>query len=128
MPAEDPKRLRRFSIALLGGLQLEGKPRLGDRLTRIALLGGMDLDLAGAEFVGGKLTIVKVSLIGGHKLRRKFCDGKASGRSASPGGAVRGRGGGTDARDPQPCRPSEVRPGRLVAARAGYNRHETPGT
>jgi hypothetical protein len=66
---EDPKRLRRFSIALLGGLRLQGKPRLGDRLTRIAVIGGMDLDLAGAEFVGNKLTIVKVSLIGGLKLR-----------------------------------------------------------
>jgi hypothetical protein len=67
--SEDPKRLRRFSIALLGGLRLQGKPRLGDRLTRIAVIGGMDLDLAGAEFVGGKLAIVKVSLIGGLKLR-----------------------------------------------------------
>jgi len=61
VPDDDPKRLRRFSIALLGGLRLQGKPRLGDRLTRIAVIGGMDLDLAGAEFVGGKLTIVKVS-------------------------------------------------------------------
>jgi hypothetical protein len=66
---DDPKRLRRFSIALLGGLRLQGKPRLGDRLVRIAVIGGMDLDLANAEFVGGKLTIVKVSLIGGLKVR-----------------------------------------------------------
>jgi hypothetical protein len=69
MPEEDPKRLRRFSIALLGGLRIQGKPRLGDRLTRIAVIGGMDLDLAGAEFVGRRLTIIKVSLIGGLKLR-----------------------------------------------------------
>ena len=69
MPEEDPKRLRRFSVALLGGLRLQGKPRLGDRLVRIAVIGGMDLDLAGAEFVGGRLTIIKVSLIGGLKLR-----------------------------------------------------------
>ena len=62
---DDTKRLRRFSVALLGGLRIEGKPRLGDRLVRIAVIGGMDLDLAGAEFVGGRLTIVKVSLIGG---------------------------------------------------------------
>ena len=66
---DDPKRLRRFSIALLGGLRIEGRPRLGDRLVRIAVIGGMDLDLGGAEFVGGRLTIVKVSLIGGLKLR-----------------------------------------------------------
>ena len=66
---DDPKRLRRFSVALLGGLRLQGKPRLGDRLVRIAVIGGMDLDLAGAEFVGGRLTIVKVSLIGGLDAR-----------------------------------------------------------
>src|SRR6185437_43242 len=30
--------------------------------------------------------------------------------------------------DPRPRRPSEVRPGRLVAARAGCDRHEKPGT
>ena len=66
---EDPKRLRRFSVALLGGLRLQGKPRLGDRLVRIAVVGGMDLELAGAEFVGGRLTIVKVSLIGGLEAR-----------------------------------------------------------
>jgi hypothetical protein len=69
VPDEDPKRLRRFSVALLGGLRIEGRPRLGDRLVRIAVIGGMDLDLAGAEFVGDTLTIVKVSLIGGLKLR-----------------------------------------------------------
>jgi hypothetical protein len=69
VPEEDPKRLRRFSVALLGGLRLQGKPRLGDRLVRIAVIGGMDLDLSGAEFVGGRLTIVKVSLIGGLSAR-----------------------------------------------------------
>jgi hypothetical protein len=66
---DDPKRLRRFSVALLGGLRVQGSPRLGDRLVRIAVIGGMNLDLAGAEFVGGRLTIVKVSLIGGLSAR-----------------------------------------------------------
>lgn len=86
MPEEDPKRLRRFSIALLGGLRLQGKPRLGDRLTRIAVIGGMDLDLAGAEFVGNRLTIVKVSLIGGLKVRVP-----ADARVAVHGFAIGGR-------------------------------------
>jgi hypothetical protein len=31
-------------------------------------------------------------------------------------------------RSSRPLRPSEIGPGRLVAARAGCDRHETPGT
>jgi hypothetical protein len=69
VPEKDPKRLRRFSVALIGGLRIQGRPRLGDRLVRIALIGGMDLDLAGADFTAGRLTIFKLSLIGGLKLR-----------------------------------------------------------
>jgi hypothetical protein len=60
---------RRFSVALLGGLRVGGRPRLGDRLVRLAVIGGMDLDLTGAELTAGRLTIVKVSLIGGIDVR-----------------------------------------------------------
>jgi hypothetical protein len=60
---------RRTSVALIGGFRASGRLRLGDRLTRIAAIGGMDLDLADAEFDAPRLTIVKVSLIGGMKLR-----------------------------------------------------------
>jgi hypothetical protein len=38
---DDPTRFRRSSVALLGGLRLQGKPRLGDRLVRIAVIGGL---------------------------------------------------------------------------------------
>ena len=96
MSEEDPKRLRRFSVALLGGLRLQGKPRLGDRLVRIAVIGGMDLDLAGAEFVGGRLTIVKVSLIGGLKVRVP-ADARITVHGLAIGGrsVERGPGGGS---------------------------------
>lgn len=69
-PADDrTDRPRRFSVALLGGLRIGGRPRLGDRIVRLALIGGMDLDLTGAEFAANRLTIVKISLIGGLVVR-----------------------------------------------------------
>ncbi len=68
--ADDQARpARRFSVALLGGLRAGGRLRLGDRLVRIAVIGGVNLDLSEAEFEAPRLTIVKVSLIGGMKLR-----------------------------------------------------------
>jgi hypothetical protein len=95
VPDDDPKRLRRFSVALLGGLRIGGKPRLGDRLVRIAVIGGMDLDLAGAEFVGGRLTIVKVSLIGGLELRVP-ADARITVHGLAIGGRSVERGPGAD--------------------------------
>jgi hypothetical protein len=92
---DDPKRLRRFSVALLGGLRIQGRPRLGDRLVRIAVIGGMDLDLAGAEFVGGKLTIVKVSLIGGLSARVP-ADARITVHGFAIGGRSVERGPGSD--------------------------------
>jgi len=96
VPKDDPTRLRRFSVALLGGLRIQGKPRLGDRLVRIAVIGGMDLDLVGAEFVGGRLTIVKVSLIGGLKARVP-ADARITVHGFAIGGrsVERGPGGGS---------------------------------
>jgi hypothetical protein len=95
VPEDEPKRLRRFSVALLGGLRIQGRPRLGDRLVRIAAIGGMDLDLAGAEFVGGRLTIVKVSLIGGLKARVP-ADARITLHGFSLGGRQVERGPGGD--------------------------------
>jgi hypothetical protein len=61
--------LRRITVALIGGFRAAGPLRLGDRLVRIAAIGGIDLDLTDAAFEAPRLTIVKVSLIGGMKLR-----------------------------------------------------------
>jgi hypothetical protein len=60
---------RRTSVALIGGFRAGGRLRLGDRLVRVAAIGGVDLDLTDAEFDAPRLTIVKVSLIGGTKVR-----------------------------------------------------------
>jgi hypothetical protein len=57
---------RPLSIALIGGLRIGGKVRMGESLTRVSAIGGLDLDLGEADFApGGTLRIVKVSLIGG---------------------------------------------------------------
>jgi Cell wall-active antibiotics response 4TMS YvqF len=59
----------RLGIALLGGYRASGRLRLADRMTRVSLIGGVDLDLTEAEFEQNRATIVKVSLIGGVDLR-----------------------------------------------------------
>jgi hypothetical protein len=56
---------RSTTIVPLGGTRLAGPLRLPRRLLRIALLGGMDLDLSQAEYTSPQFDIVKVSLIGG---------------------------------------------------------------
>jgi hypothetical protein len=60
--------LRRNSVALMGGLRASGRVRVEDRIVRVTTLGGMDLDLGEAEFTAPRVTIVKVSLIGGVEL------------------------------------------------------------
>jgi hypothetical protein len=64
----DGRPLRRTSVALMGGLRAAGQLRLEDRVVRVTTLGGMDLDLSEAEFTAPRLTIVKVSLLGGIEL------------------------------------------------------------
>jgi hypothetical protein len=59
----------RSGVALLGGYRGEGRLRFGERFTRVSLIGGIDLDLTDAELTGDRLTIVKVSLMGGIELR-----------------------------------------------------------
>jgi hypothetical protein len=96
---------RRTSVALIGGYRAGGRLRLGDRLTRVAAIGGMDLDLADATFDSPRLTIVKVSLIGGLKLRvpagaRVEVHGFAlGGRTVESGPASRGADDGEPGAD-----------------------------
>jgi hypothetical protein len=61
--------LRRLGMALIGGFRASGRLRATDRLVRLSLIGGVDLDLTEADFTAPRFTIVKVSLIGGVDLR-----------------------------------------------------------
>src|ERR1700753_1455564 len=77
--------LRRTSVALMGGLRASGRVRVEDRIVRVTTLGGMDLDLGEAEFIAPRVTIVKVSLIGGVELTVP-ADARVTVRSVSIGG------------------------------------------
>ena len=78
--------LSRTGVALMGGLRAEGRVRVEDRVVRVTTLGGMDLDLSEAEFTAPRVTIVKVSLIGGVELTVP-ADARVTVRSLSIGGA-----------------------------------------
>jgi hypothetical protein len=90
--------LRRTGVALIGGFRTGGRVRVGDRMVRVSAIGGMDLDLTEATFEAPRLTVVKVSLIGGLKLRvpagaRVEVHGFAiGGRTVESGPAGRGPG------------------------------------
>src|SRR5262245_35846231 len=56
-------------LALLGGMRRDGAWQLRPRTIHISPVGGADLDLTEATLPGGEATIVKVSLVGGVKLR-----------------------------------------------------------
>lgn len=77
--------LRRTSVALMGGLRASGRVRVEDRVVRVTTLGGMDLDLGEAEFTAPRVTIVKVSLLGGVELTVP-ADARVTVRSVSIGG------------------------------------------
>lgn len=62
MSEDGPKRLRRFSVALLGGLRLEGRPRLGGR----SVERGPGDDSA----AGPTISIWSFGILGGTKVRR----------------------------------------------------------
>jgi hypothetical protein len=77
--------LRRTSVALMGGLRATGRVRVEDRIVRVTTLGGMDLDLSEADFTAPRVTIVKVSLIGGVELTAS-ADARVKVRGLSIGG------------------------------------------
>jgi predicted membrane protein len=91
--------LRRTSVALMGGLRASGRVRVEDRILRVTTLGGMDLDLSEADFTAPRVTIVKVSLIGGVELTVP-ADARVKVRSLSIGG-VKVEPGASDATGPE---------------------------
>ncbi|WGL51652.1 LiaF-related protein [Nocardioides sp. BP30] len=56
-------------LALLGGLDRRGPWEVRRRTVAISPVGGIDLDLTEATLPEGGATIVKVSFVGGAKLR-----------------------------------------------------------
>lgn len=70
LPAVSEPRLQRpepttWQVALMGHSDKVGRWRVAARLTSIAVMGGLDLDLRGAEFDGSPVTIFAFALMGG---------------------------------------------------------------
>lgn len=63
-----PARHRRWLIGVLGGSDQKGRWRLGRRLTVIAVLGGVKLDLGQAEPEAPETVISVLALFGGAEL------------------------------------------------------------
>lgn len=59
----------RLHLALLGGCRQDGSWQMRRRTIAISAVGGIDLDLTGASLPGGDVTVVKVSFVGGAKLK-----------------------------------------------------------
>jgi hypothetical protein len=55
----------RWHVSLMGGWDKRGRWRIGERLTSIAIMGGGDLDLRGAEIDDDEVTITAIAVMGG---------------------------------------------------------------
>jgi hypothetical protein len=58
-----------WNVALLGGVKRAGSWRMAAHTVVVTLVGGADLDLSDADFESTDVTVTKVSLVGGFKLR-----------------------------------------------------------
>ena len=56
-------------ISILGGLKRTGQWRLGSRNLVVTVLGGADLDMTHADFVGPDVSIKLVCILGGADIR-----------------------------------------------------------
>jgi hypothetical protein len=63
-----PRAGREWHVTPLGGMRRGGKWRVPPSTLAVALIGGADLDLSGAELDAPIVTVTKVSLIGGTRV------------------------------------------------------------
>lgn len=66
-PAPDPSRSkrRRWALSIMGGGDLRGRWRAGDKLRAVAVMGGGEVDLRETVFDEPEMTITAVSIMGG---------------------------------------------------------------
>ena len=64
---DDGNTLRRH-IALLGGLRKDGQWRAGRSVSHFALIGGVALDLTGAQLEAADVTITSAAAVGGAEV------------------------------------------------------------
>jgi hypothetical protein len=64
-PSPGPRKARRWVVSILGAGDVRGRWRAGGRLNAVAILGGGDIDLRGAELESNEITITAVAIMGG---------------------------------------------------------------
>lgn len=71
-PAERPSvrrgTQRKWLVALLGGFSTKGRWRPAPRTTAVAVMGGGEIDLRGAQVEGDELTLTAVAVMGGLEI------------------------------------------------------------
>ena len=60
-----PARRRRVLVNVIGGLSRKGRWRAPEQLTVVNVIGGVDLDLRGAQLEGPEVVITQFALMGG---------------------------------------------------------------
>ncbi|AZI57372.1 DUF1707 and DUF2154 domain-containing protein [Nakamurella antarctica] len=68
------------AIAVMGGRTIRGRWKMPARLTAVALMGGVEIDVTHAQFSSGEVTITAVALMGGVEITvpedvRVICSG-----------------------------------------------------
>ena len=64
-PAPKRARRRRWALSIMGGGDLRGRYRAGDKLNAVAIMGGGDIDLRETIFDEPEITITAVAIMGG---------------------------------------------------------------
>jgi len=63
-----PRKTRRWHVAVMSGHSTKGRWRIGPKTTAVAVMGGCDLDLRGAEIESSEVEITAVSFWGGIEI------------------------------------------------------------
>lgn len=63
-----PKRMRRWVVSIMGGAQTKGRWRCGSQVHALAIMGGAQIDLRGAEITADEVHITAVAIMGGIEI------------------------------------------------------------
>ena len=66
--ARRPKKLRRWVVSIMAGAQTKGRWRCGSQVNALAIMGGCQIDLRGAEILADEVHITAVAIMGGIEI------------------------------------------------------------
>ncbi|WP_298331300.1 DUF1707 domain-containing protein [Haloactinopolyspora sp.] len=64
-PETRRRKLTKWIVAIMGGTEKQGRWRVAERVTALAIMGGHTIDLRNAELDSDETTIVSISVMGG---------------------------------------------------------------